>query len=146
MRIIKIGRSPENDWVIEDEMVSKFHLKIFQTESGQIFAQDLDSSNGTFLNGQKFKNEEKIIQMGDKIRIGQTDLDWESRLIPGQVVERADNQEIISNDLNQQNLIANNREKFDEANNRVLLYGFAAIALLLIGFLLTWYFNFVVKP
>lgn len=149
MKIITIGRSPENQVIIEDEMISKFHLKIWQNENSQILLQDLDSTNGTYLNGQKIKNEQRIVNLGDKIKIGKTELDWEKYFEEPQIKEKSeviDNQ-IVTNDEDQNPLSSiSTQQKFDEANNRVLLYGCIAIALLLTGFILTWYFNFVVRP
>ena len=55
------------DYAINSRSVSRFHAKIEQ-ENGQFFLVDLNSTNGTFVNGEKLKpNERHIIYQGDLI-------------------------------------------------------------------------------
>ncbi len=65
---IDIGRSSKNDMVIKDNFVSKNHARIFESE-GSYFIEDLNSANGTYLNGQELDN---IVELrdGDNIGIG----------------------------------------------------------------------------
>jgi len=64
---IVIGRSSELDMVLVEDMVSRRHSKI--TVAGdQIFIQDLGSTNGTFVNGEKVKRTR--LDEGDRILIG----------------------------------------------------------------------------
>ena len=37
---------------------------------GKLFLYDLNSTNGTFVNGQRLKSEEREIKEGDEIQIG----------------------------------------------------------------------------
>jgi hypothetical protein len=46
-----IGRSEDCHVVIDDRQASRHHARITQTEDGYVL-EDLDSKNGTFLNGQ----------------------------------------------------------------------------------------------
>jgi pSer/pThr/pTyr-binding forkhead associated (FHA) protein len=62
-----IGRSSELDMVLVEDMVSRRHAKITVTE-GQIFIQDLGSTNGTFVNGEKVKRAR--LQEGDRVLVG----------------------------------------------------------------------------
>ena len=64
---IVIGRSSELDMVLVEDMVSRRHAKITVT-SGQIFLQDLGSTNGSFVNGEKIKRAK--LDEGDRILIG----------------------------------------------------------------------------
>ncbi|MEO0254715.1 MAG: GGDEF domain-containing protein [candidate division WOR-3 bacterium] len=64
---ILIGRNPENDLVLDDSLVSRKHCKIFLKEDS-IFIEDLGSTNGTFLNGQRIKRER--LKIGDEIGVG----------------------------------------------------------------------------
>lgn len=65
---ISIGRSSKSDIVIKDKFVSKNQLNIIE-EKGSFFLEDLDSANGTYLNGERV---EDIIELrnGDKIGVG----------------------------------------------------------------------------
>jgi FOG: FHA domain len=49
---LRIGRAPENDIVVSDPTVSRQHAEI-RNVSGAYRIVDLDSSHGTFVNGQR---------------------------------------------------------------------------------------------
>jgi hypothetical protein len=66
-REIVIGRSSELDMVLVEDMVSRQHAKI-AANSGQVVIQDLGSTNGTFVNGEKIKKVR--LKEGDRILIG----------------------------------------------------------------------------
>jgi pSer/pThr/pTyr-binding forkhead associated (FHA) protein len=66
-REIIIGRSSELDMVLVEDMVSRKHAKIITDESS-VTIQDLGSTNGTFVNGEKVRTSE--IKDGDRILIG----------------------------------------------------------------------------
>lgn len=65
---ISLGRNGDNVIVIKDPFVSKFHLQIVKDEE-EFFLEDLNSANGTFLNGEKVLDAIKL-NNGDKITIG----------------------------------------------------------------------------
>lgn len=64
---IVIGRKPNNDIIINMKEVSSTHAKLFNY-GGQYFIQDLDSLNGTYVNGKKINKHR--LNDGDKIVIG----------------------------------------------------------------------------
>jgi len=65
--IVSIGRKEENDIVIDNQSVSGCHAKILK-EGDDIFIEDANSLNGTYVNGQKiFKSE---LYNGDVLLIG----------------------------------------------------------------------------
>jgi len=64
---IVIGRSSELDMVLVEDMVSRRHAKI-SVEHGDIFLEDLGSTNGSFVNGEKITRTK--LSEGDRILIG----------------------------------------------------------------------------
>ncbi len=50
--ITRLGRAPENEIVIPNRLASRQHAQIMR-EGNRLTLQDLQSANGTFLNGQK---------------------------------------------------------------------------------------------
>ncbi len=65
---IVIGRSSELDMVLVEDMVSRKHARIVVNAAGQITIEDLGSTNGTFVNGEKVK--QAALKEGDRILIG----------------------------------------------------------------------------
>ena len=56
--------------VIEDKSVSRLHAR-FRKQGSTVYLQDLDSTNGTYVNEkQLFVGEEQIIKRGDEIQFG----------------------------------------------------------------------------
>ncbi len=53
---LTVGRDPENIIVLDHTAVSRFHCRI-TTENGQYYVRDLDSTNGTYLNGRRVTRE-----------------------------------------------------------------------------------------
>ncbi|MDR2728325.1 MAG: FHA domain-containing protein [Chitinispirillales bacterium] len=66
--IIFIGRLPENTIPISNMGVSRRHVKIEQDTDYTYMLSDLNSLNGTLINGEKIKK--KTLCHGDKIAIG----------------------------------------------------------------------------
>jgi len=79
---VTIGRSTEADVVIEDDRLSRRHCEIRQEED-QFYIQDLESKNGTYLNGERIESSTRLLP-GDRVRIGGTDiLATDERTVPG---------------------------------------------------------------
>ena len=66
---ISIGRSKDNDLIIDDLSVSRKHAILEQDETGKFFITDLNSSNGTFVNNVRIK-EKTPITLKDHILLG----------------------------------------------------------------------------
>jgi pSer/pThr/pTyr-binding forkhead associated (FHA) protein len=66
---ISIGRSPENDLNLEDDEVSRRHAVFARGRTGGLQVMDFRTSNGTFVNGERVK-QERMIEPGDTIKIG----------------------------------------------------------------------------
>lgn len=71
--LLRVGRSRENDIVLENLSVSRHHVQIRHHE-GQYVLFDMNSSNGTFLNGTRITRTE--LMSGDQIKVGKHLLTW----------------------------------------------------------------------
>jgi len=78
---IIIGRSPEADFVVEDDKISRKHAIIEAFARDQVFISDLASTNGTFVNGMKVRSLK--LKDGDEIKIGFTVMKFSSPDIKG---------------------------------------------------------------
>ncbi len=67
-----IGRSPSNNLVIDDPEVSRSHLRI-DFDGGSFFVTDLNSTHGTYLNGQKVSSTVPL-PPSSNLQIGNTQL------------------------------------------------------------------------
>ena len=77
MKIIKIGRSSSNDVNIKDPLVSRAHCQIIQDDNGNFRLIDINSRNGTFINGTQRHGEVRL-NRSDIVRIGNTTLPWQT--------------------------------------------------------------------
>ncbi len=66
-RPLLVGRSESCDVRLVDPIVSRWHCEL-RFRDGQIHLRDLDSSNATFLNGQRI--DDAIAKPGDEIAVG----------------------------------------------------------------------------
>ena len=62
-----VGRKKGCKIRIQSESVSRIHCSLV-TQGGRLTAKDLGSSNGTFVNGHRIK--EQVLQAGDTLQIG----------------------------------------------------------------------------
>lgn len=72
-RLIYLGSAPDNHFVVEDATVSRVHCKIEVDRHGYRI-RDLDSKNGTFVNGVKITDA--YLPADSHLRIGSTDLQF----------------------------------------------------------------------
>jgi len=68
-----VGRGSQADLVLRDEIASRQHAEIrclsMEDDCVEYYVSDLDSTNGTFLNGTKVTSQQ-LLQDGDKIKVG----------------------------------------------------------------------------
>ncbi len=62
-----LGRRPYNDVVIDNLAISGEHA-VFQMTGSDVFIEDLNSTNGTYVNGKAAKKQQ--LQNGDTIEVG----------------------------------------------------------------------------
>jgi FHA domain-containing protein len=72
-RMITVGRTKNNDVVLSDIGVSKFHA-YFKEEGGKLTLQDAESRNGTFANGETVATNKlgkpAVVLPGTKVKFG----------------------------------------------------------------------------
>ena len=75
--VLTIGRLADNDIIItDDSFVSSHHARIEVRPEG-VWIVDLQSTNGTLVNGQRLANE-RSLRKGDRIQVGSTVLEMRS--------------------------------------------------------------------
>jgi pSer/pThr/pTyr-binding forkhead associated (FHA) protein len=67
---IRIGRAPNNEFVIEDDYASSQHARLQRNDDGWLL-QDLNSTNGTYVDGVRI-GAPVLIKQEMQIRIGKT--------------------------------------------------------------------------
>jgi pSer/pThr/pTyr-binding forkhead associated (FHA) protein len=70
---LTIGRGPDSDLSLDgDGTVSSRHAKLSRRPDG-LWVEDAGSTNGTFVNGARVTTA-RLLQVGDVVRVGHTDL------------------------------------------------------------------------
>ncbi|MFI6036684.1 FHA domain-containing protein [Streptomyces sp. NPDC051315] len=70
-RVMRIGRSLENDLVVSDLQVSRHHAEFHSTPDGRMEIRDLGSHNGTYVNGQPIaKGGSQLLGPTDVVGVG----------------------------------------------------------------------------
>lgn len=67
---LSLGRADNNDFVLGDDFASSRHARLFRRGS-EWFVEDLDSRNGTFVDGIRIDQPERV-QVGTDIKMGRT--------------------------------------------------------------------------
>ena len=73
---ISIGRNKNSQIVINNNTISKDHAILEFDEDYNCIIKDLNSSNGTYVNGQKLKIIPLKLRTGDKIKFGNCDIEY----------------------------------------------------------------------
>ncbi len=77
--ITSTGRHEASDILLDDVSVSRHHAIFTRTASGRITLRDLNSLNGTYVNGERV--EETALHSADEVQIGKFKLVfWEATL------------------------------------------------------------------
>lgn len=77
MITLRIGRATDNDVVINDPLVSRYHCQLTQYDDGRVVLRDNNSTNGTFVNGRQIYGEVTLL-MTDTVMLGKTMFQWKS--------------------------------------------------------------------
>ena len=95
-RRLRIGRSPDNDLVVQDITVSKHHAELRNAGGGRYEIVDLGSHNGTFVNGERIPSSATVTE-ADILSIGRATF----RLVGDELREFIDegNVSLVAQDL-----------------------------------------------
>lgn len=83
-KVMRIGRTPDNDLIVSDLGVSRRHAELRKSQSGRYQIIDLDSHNGTYVNGARVTHAE--LSERDIVGIGNATF----RLAEGELREYVD--------------------------------------------------------
>lgn len=75
-RVIKIGKKADNDIVVNDKTVSRYHVEIQVGEDNSYLLKDMHSTNGTLINSMKVK--EAYLSQGDLVEVGETKIEFQT--------------------------------------------------------------------
>ena len=121
---ISIGRNRTSQIVLNNNTISKDHAIIEFDQDGNAIIKDLNSSNGTYVNGQRLKFNPIRLKTGDKITFGKYDAEFTFEAFNmnnGDSKTEADiNQYMINgnNSINNINNFTNNES--NNNNNRII--------------------------
>jgi pSer/pThr/pTyr-binding forkhead associated (FHA) protein len=126
---LKIGRSTDNDLVVNNDLIDNHHLELFRDSDGNVFITDLDSSNGTTINGRKLLGYAQL-NLGDKVVLGgQILFKWE-KYAPHQQVDKFTG--LDKEDLREQKLQVEKKEEFEKKLKGQLIVIYAIVIILFV--------------
>jgi pSer/pThr/pTyr-binding forkhead associated (FHA) protein len=76
-----IGRSSRADFIVDAPLVSRVHCRLTLDAAGRLGVEDLGSTNGTWVNGQKV--QESSLASGDRLKIGRIEFEVKATASPG---------------------------------------------------------------
>lgn len=68
-----VGRANRSDFVLDAALVSRVHCRLTTDARGELTVEDLDSTNGTFVNDQRVSGR-AALSAGDRLRVGRVEL------------------------------------------------------------------------
>src|SRR5215203_2814560 len=66
---LSFGRGSEADYRFTDDGLSRLHASVYR-EGDNVWVTDENSTNGSFVNGERVRSNGTILYDGDKIKIG----------------------------------------------------------------------------
>ena len=69
-QVCLLGASPNADIFVDNPYISRMHAQIVR-EADAFRIRDLDSRNGTFINGNRLTGEGRILRRGDRIELAE---------------------------------------------------------------------------
>ena len=142
MKVIKVGRGKNNDVILNDSTVSRNHLEIFFGDDGLVVLTDLNSANGTTVNGKKITGSVKLDSL-DILKAGNSLIKWKNYLKDSDDDNQEINTEIKQEEhINEIEIEENDFNSKNQSNNFIKDYRKELITLSVISFLLIIVFLF----
>lgn len=80
-KTFRIGRHPENDFILQESWISRRHAMLQQESNQHFHIIDLGSANGTFVNGTRIVTPTPL-HSGDLVALGKTELIFNHQSAP----------------------------------------------------------------
>jgi pSer/pThr/pTyr-binding forkhead associated (FHA) protein len=71
-----MGRAKRSDFIVENFLLSRAHCRFTLSSSNELLVEDLDSTNGTFVNGKKVQRLK--LASGDRVKVGRVEFEVNS--------------------------------------------------------------------
>jgi pSer/pThr/pTyr-binding forkhead associated (FHA) protein len=68
-----VGRATGADFIVDAPLVSRVHCRLTAASGGDLEVRDLDSTNGTFVNGERVDTPRRLVS-GDRLRVGRVEM------------------------------------------------------------------------
>ena len=120
---ISIGRNRSSQIVINNNTISKDHAIIEFDQDGNAIIKDLNSSNGTYVNGQRLKMYPIRLKTGDKIIFGKYEMEFTFEAFNmnnGDSKTEADFNQYMINGNSINNMNMNNFTNKENNDNRII--------------------------
>jgi ABC transport system ATP-binding/permease protein len=72
-----LGRTARADFIVSAALVSRLHCRLTADRSDQLIVEDLDSTNGTIVNGRRVKRS--LLRAGDRLKVGRVEFVIQTR-------------------------------------------------------------------
>jgi pSer/pThr/pTyr-binding forkhead associated (FHA) protein len=66
-----VGRTARADFIVDAALISRLHCRLTADVSDQLVVEDLGSTNGTIVNGQKV--DRAVLRPGDRLSVGRVE-------------------------------------------------------------------------
>lgn len=121
MKVISIGRSSKNDYVISDSAVSSSHAIITVMDNGDVYIEDLNSLNGTYVDGKKVTKAQ--LSPSSVVLLANHSIDWKQIVQKGMTPPPPKHPVAIPSDVVDMKLIGRNpaaqiRYSFDDVSDK----------------------------
>jgi pSer/pThr/pTyr-binding forkhead associated (FHA) protein len=135
-----VGRVEDNTFQIAQPSVSSHHCEVL-LRGNDVVIKDLNSTNGTFINGQQVTGE-AVLKPGEVLRLGQVEIRLESGAPPAPAKRQMDSTMVIPKGVTLEQLEQGPQGSFDtskggfskkkDATNRYFIIGGIVFALVIL--------------